>query len=391
MKRRNWFYIVVAVLIFNLLLSACGSQQTAKNEEQKKGDSSSIENLPKKMVWSVYDVGSGGYAEATAIANELTKTYGVQIRLLPSSSGVGRMQPMKNGMAFIGRLGDEYQFAFEGRYEFADRKWGPQDLRVVWTPYSYFGLAVLEKSNIKSIKDLKGKKVPYITGNNSINIKTEAMLAFAGLTWDDVEKVEISSYGTQGDAMKQGQIDVVSMLPSSSNLFELDSLEGIRWLEMPASDKEGWKRVQEIAPWLVPGKMDNGAGMSKDNPAEVIGYGYAVVAYADQSEEEIYAFLKALDATYDKWKTGAANLVNWVKDRIIVEPYGVPMHKGAIKFLKEEGLWKEEYEKKNNELIERAKKLKAVWNKVVEEADKEGISDKDFPEYWLKKKEEYMK
>ncbi|UAC49729.1 TAXI family TRAP transporter solute-binding subunit [Bacillus aquiflavi] len=390
MKMKNWFNISI-VLICILVLSACGSQQASKEGEKKKSDSSSIENLPSKMVWSVYDVGSGGYAEATAIANELTKTYGTQIRLLPSSSGVGRMQPMKNNMAFIGRLGDEYQFAFEGIYEFSEKSWGPQDLRVVWTPYSYFGLAVLEKSGIESINDLKGKKVPFITGNHSINIKTEAMLAFAGLTWDDEKKVEISSYGTQGDALKQGELDVVSMLPSASALFELDSLEGIKWLEMPENEKGGWGRVQEVAPWMIPGTMDNGAGMSKDNPANIMGYGYAVVAYANQSEDEIYALLKAFDATFDKWHQGSANLVNWGKDQIIVEPYGVPMHEGTIKFLKEEGLWTDEYEEKNNGLIERGKKLKEAWDQAVKEADKEGISQDKFPEYWLKKKNEYMK
>ena len=218
---------MLVLLIFTLIVGACGNS-AAGGEGSTKGASTeggSIEGLADQMVWSVYDVGSGGYIESTAIADGMAKKYGTQIRLLPSSSGVGRMQPMKNGMAETGRLGDEYQFAFEGDYEFATQAWGPQDMRVVWAPFSYLGFVGLEKSGIETIADLKGKKVPYITGNMSVNLKAEASLAFADLTWDDVEKVELSSYGGQADALQNGQIDVIFMNPTASVLLELESME----------------------------------------------------------------------------------------------------------------------------------------------------------------------
>src|SRR5690606_5504668 len=104
-----------------------------------------------------------------------------------------------------------------------------------------YGFAVREDSDIQTIEDLKGKKIPKITGNSSVNIKNEAILAFAGLTWDDVQAVELSSYGGQGDALIQGQIDVVSTTPTASMMFEAESKTGIRWLEMDPNDTEGWK------------------------------------------------------------------------------------------------------------------------------------------------------
>lgn len=389
MKNLNKF-VVLGTMVLMLIMTACsdGSEQAKDNQGN---DASEIDGLPNQMAWSVYDVGSGGYAEATAIADSLTKVYGSQIRLLPSSSGVGRINPLKAGDAVVGRLGDEAQFAYEALYEFAEKSWGPdKDLRVVWTPYSFFGLTVLEKSDIDTIEDLKGKKVPFIVGNDSINIKTEVMLAFGGLTWDDVEVVELSEYGTQGDALKQGQIEVASMLPSSSVLYELDTLDGIRWLEMPADDESGWEAVQEIAPWLLPGQMDNGAGMSEENPVEIMGYAYSMYTYEDTDPEIVYSIAKALDDTFDNWKDSAANLENWSKDNIVVEPLGVPMHEGFIKFLEENELWTEEYDEKNEALIERGKLLKETWDEVVAESEEEGISDADFPKYWLDKKEELM-
>ncbi|WP_158232567.1 TAXI family TRAP transporter solute-binding subunit [Sporosarcina sp. P13] len=385
---------MMMLLIFILILSACGNEDTeveGSNNPDSGSGSGLIEGLPDKMVWSVYDVGSGGYTEATAIANEITKKYGTQIRLLPSSSGVGRMQPMKSGAADVGRLGDEYQFAFEGIDDFATEKWGPQDVRVVWPPLSFLGFVGLEKSGIETIADLKGKKVPFIIGNSSVNIKLEATLAFADLTWDDVQKVELSDYGGQAEALKNGQVDIIFINPTASVLIELETMEKIKWLEMEESDTEGWARAQEIAPWMQPYMMDNGAGMTKENPVTIIGYAYPVVAYADQSKESMYAYVKSMDETYDSWENAAANLHNWHKDSILIQPAGVPLHDGMIQFLEEEGLWTEEYQTKNDELVERSKKLKEAWNETVSKAKEEKISEKDFPKYWMSMKKELIK
>ena len=42
--------------------------------------------LPKSMVWSAYDLGSSGYAEASGIANALQKKYPTRIRIVPAGT-----------------------------------------------------------------------------------------------------------------------------------------------------------------------------------------------------------------------------------------------------------------------------------------------------------------
>lgn len=324
--------------------------------------------MPSQMTWSVYDVGSGGYAEMSAIANVLTEKNGSQIRMLPSASGVGRMLPLKNQQASIGKLGDEIQFSFEGIKEFADQDWGPQDVRAYWAPISQFGFAVREDSDIKSIADLKGKKIPMITGNASVNIKNEAILAFAGLSLDDVEIVNLTSYAGQGDALIQGQIDVAGINPTASSMFEADSMGGIRWLEMDPDDSEGWKRVEETASWLIPYTTDGGAGMEGDT--NVMGHGYLVGGYANQDPNYIYELLKSMDENFDQYKDALPNLALYSKDEVLTEPRGIPFHEGTIKFLEEKGLWDEEKQAKNDALIERFGKLQEAWDQTVKEAKK---------------------
>ncbi|WP_165820875.1 TAXI family TRAP transporter solute-binding subunit [Pueribacillus theae] len=386
-KKYFLFFALFAVL---LIAAGCGND----NAGEKKGNSdnnnaASESGLPKQMTWSVYDVGSGGYAEMSAIANSLTDEYGTQVRMLPSASGVGRMIPLRDGKASIGKLGDEIQFSFEAIEEFASPEWGPQNVQGYWAPISPFGLGVKEKSDIKSIEDLKGKKVPFISGNSSINIKTEAMLAFAGLTWDDVKVVELTSYAGQGEALVQGQIDVASINPAASSMFEADSKGGVRWLEMDPDDKEGWKRVEHVASWFFPRTIDDGAGMDKDT--NIMGHAYLIGGYADQDPDTVYELIKAFNDTFDKYKDATSTLYLYSKDEVLTEPRGVPFHEGAIKFFKENNMWDDEKQAKNDELVERQKKLQEAWDQAVKEAKDEGISDKDFPAFWLEKKAELVK
>ncbi|PWW20792.1 hypothetical protein DFO73_11485 [Cytobacillus oceanisediminis] len=378
------------IFLLSILLVGCSSNETQKTASNVNSSSSNDSgSLPKQMTWSVYDVGSGGYAEMSAIANTLTEEYGTQVRMLPSASGVGRMVPLRDKTASIGKLGDEIQFAFEGNEEFAQQDWGPQNVRAIWAPISQYGFAVREDSDIKTIADLKGKKIPKVTGNASVNIKNEAMLSFGGLSWDDVEVVDITSYAGQGEALIQGQIDAAGINPTASAMFEADSKGGIRWLEMDPDDTEGWERTTETASWMIPYTMDNGAGMESDT--NIMGHGYLIGGYADQDPNTIYELLKAMDENFSAYKDAMPNLALYDKELVVTEPRGIPFHEGTIKFLEEKGLWDEEKQAKNDELVARYDKLKSAWDQVMEEAKKEGISKDDFPAFWLEKKAQLVK
>lgn len=391
MKRLLSMKLFAPVLILMLLLAACGGGggNSSESNADSKAKGGSDGEFPKQVVVSVYDVGSSGYAETSAVANAITTEYGTQFRLLPSGTGVGRMNALKDNTATFGRLGDEYQFAYRAEEEFAAKNWGPQDIKVVWPVPAFINGAVLEKSGIKKPEDLKGKKVPQIAAGASINIKVEALLAAGGLTFDDVQVVELTSYNAQADALKQGQIDVAMMLPGASSLIELDEMQGISWIELPEDPEDAkWKAIQEVVPWLVPVKWDVGAGLEKGDPKVFAAYPYPVVARGDVPEDVVYEMMKRIEATFDQYKDASASNVLWSREHILVEPLGVPFHEGAIRYFKDEGLWKDEYDQKNEELIQYGEELKEKWQQALEEAEKQGIDDKEFANFWLEFKEQ---
>lgn len=398
--REKWKLIIILSLVALMLLAVagCGGEQgTAQPGSGGKattagGEGGEAAGLPQMMTWSAYDVGSGGYIQVGAIANAITNKEGVQVRILPSGTSVGRVTPLKTGAASYGFLGDEAYFAAEGLYEFAGYEWGPQDLRVLLNHPSFIGMAVTKKSGIKTLADLKGKRVAYVPGAPTLYVKTEAMLAFAGLTWDDVQKVELPSYAASGKALIEDKVDAAAFLPTASVMYELQaSPMGIYWPEFPVDDTEGWARLQKIASWCFPTKENRGAGLEGGEPRGIVGYGYPQLAtYADRDANEVYALVKAIDETYDMYKDADPVMPDWTLDKSGHAPAGAPFHEGAIKYLREKGIWTEQDEQWNAQALDRQQKVLAAWQTALDEATKQRIPEKEFPNFWLEKKKELV-
>lgn len=339
-------------------------------------------NLPDTMTWSSYDVGSAGYAEASAIADAFGKKYGTRIRIQPSGSAIGRLQPLLSDQATVGFLATETFFAAEGIYDFATRRWGPQDLRALAGRPSSFGIFTAKDAGIETFEDLKGKRFAYVAGNPSINVKCNAFLAFAGLSEDDVDAVVFPTYASAMSSLARGEADASCTTTTPSHVYELEaSPRGIRWLNMDPDNEEAWARVSKVAPFFAPFEETVGAGISEENSANIMAYRYPVMAVkAEMDADTAYNMLKAVDQTYPMYKDATAVMPRWELDKAGVPAIDVPFHEGAIRYLKEKGIWTEEHQAWNDARTARLNALLDAWPKAVAEA--EGKSDEEFAKIW---------
>ncbi|MBR9763359.1 MAG: TAXI family TRAP transporter solute-binding subunit [Rhodobacteraceae bacterium] len=340
--------------------------------------------LPQSMLWGTYDVGSSGYVEASAIADAFGKEYGTRVRIMPSGTSIGRLLPMQTGRVQYGWLANELYFATEAVYDFSTQEWGPQDLRVIAGRPSTFGLAVAGDSGIQTISDLRGKRVPQIKANPSINIKIQAILAFGGLTWDDVEVVEMPSYGAMLTALVDGVVDTVGSTPTAATLYEMESSShGIAWLPMPHDDAAGWEAVTSVASFFGKASARAGAGLSEEAQSPMVSVRYPMITvYAEADEDEVYNFIKALNETYPIYASATAATPAWDIAGAGVPPADAPFHPGAIRYLKEIGVWTDEADAWNDARLERLYKVQEAWDAAFDAAAEEGLSDKDWPAHW---------
>lgn len=345
------------------VLAGCGAGNSADSGE----------GMPNQMVWSTYGTGTATYADVAAVADAITSNEGTRIRVITSDTAIGRMTPLREGQAQMARTGDEYIFAFEGEYDFAAKEWGPQDVRVAWAPIAPHGLLVRDDAGIKSFEDLRGKRFPRVTANPSVNNKLEAFLAYGGLTWQDVQQVELS-YGEQPDALKAGKLDVLFHQVYGSSLYELESAFPVRWLSMDDDTEDKVKAVEKIAPSVEIGDFGGAPGQEKGETAKGMIYAVPVVTYAETDESLVYQTVKAIHDNYKAYRDTTATTKDWSIDAAVTTPRQVPFHPGLVRFLKENDAWSDGAESRNSELIKRGKALKSGWQGVVDSADEGNVA-----------------
>jgi TRAP transporter TAXI family solute receptor len=350
-----------------------------------------IPGLPDTLVWSTYDVGSTGYVEASAIADAIGKAHGTRVRLQNSGTSIGRVLPVVQKRANYGWLANELFFAVEGIYEYAVPDWGPQDLRVLMGRASSFSIAATKVSGITKPEDLKGKRIAVARANSSVMIKTEPILAFAGLTWNDVEVVEFPSYGATLAALVTGKADAAGAAPQAAKLRELEaSPNGISWVQLSPENKAGWARAQKAVPFVSPFQETVGAGLSADKPAWVMGYRYPMITTLGSTDaNEVYAVTKAIAETFDSYKDVSPIMQRWNPKDAGTGPMDAPFHDGAIRYLKEAGFWTADTQAWQTGAVARQAALRKAWA-----AFKGGQVPSDaaaFTEAWMARRAETLK
>lgn len=354
----------------------------------------SLPGLPSTMVWSVYDLGASGYVEASAVADALGKTYGARVRLQPSGTSIGRLLPLKQRRASHGWLATEVYFASEGLYEYAASDWGPQDLRTLLGRVNTLSIVATKSSGIKTLKDLKGKRYAIAKANTSVNAKVEPILQAGGISLSDMQVIEFPSYGATMKALIEGKADAAGASPHTVSLKELEaSPHGIAWIELDSKDKALWNAIQRILPLAGPYHEDLGAGITKDKPVWMMGFRYPMITvYADAKADEVYAATKAIAETYDLYKDASPIMPRWQVSKSGLYPMDAPFHDGAIKYLKEKGIWSPAHQTWQDGIMKRQGLLRAAWaGMIAKDPAAKGADPAKLRELWAPRRAEVLK
>ena len=309
--------------------------------------------LPSTLAMTAYGTGSAGYTQMVSIGNLLKNEYGTSVRILPGENDVSRMTPLRMGRVPLCACGIASYYGSEGVLLFADPQWGPQSIRLISTSTASFGLgvAVAGDINVKTPADLKGKRVAYIRGDDALNIGTEAFLAFGGLTWDDVERVEFPGYGRSFEGIVANQVDAaftMSVAPPAQQLSA--SPRGIVWPELDPENKEGWQRLQTVAPYFQPHKVTSAAESLDDKTARNL--------------------VRVLIEDHDKYKDAAPGNAGYSLENQNMQ-WVIPYHDAVVEYYKEIGHWTDAMQAHQDGLVKRQGLLKTTWGSFMESSPPE--------------------
>jgi TRAP transporter TAXI family solute receptor len=348
---------------------------------------------PEIINFASHTAGAGGYALLSLVAEAMIAKEKIKVRLVPAGSDVARTLMAYKGQADTAALNSISGWQVqEGLADFSTTEWGPTPVRYLWEP-EHVGAALVVRgdSSIKTVPELRGKRVATIPGSPSPQLMNQAFLAFGGLTWKDVVTVPFPSPVAANDGVIKQRIDSTFFNIVSSPAYELASMPGgIRYLQMPASDKEGWKRLKVVCPPMSPRLATVGADMSDKNPKWVSTQGYPnFLTWAKLNEDTAYYITKYLNETYPIYsKTNKSLKLDWTLDKCLSvwENDVIPFHRGAIRYFNEIGKWTSEREKMNEERIAHQDKLKKLWDETMKEAKQKGLTGKKFSAFWMEKR-----
>ena len=350
----------IAVLALGVSASAVMAQDTSFE-------------LPKQLSWTAYDTGSAGYNQAVAIGAALQDAAGINLRVLPGKNDVSRTEPLRQGRVQFSATGVGGSFmAQEGAFEFGGENWGPQPIRVLLANNGgaiNLAVGVAGDEGIKEYSDLKGKRVAYIVGAPALNVNTEAYLAYGGLTWDDVTRVDFGGFGASWTGLIEDQVDAAFASTNSGQAYEAASgPRGLFWPPIDAENTEGLSRLQSIAPFFQTNKASVGANIDGTDGYQGAGYPYPVLIGTTETEDDMaYNMTKAMIELFPAYDGKAPGIGGWALDKQNTA-WVVPYHDGAIRYFEEQGMWSEEAQANNDKLISRQKALSDAWEALKSES-----------------------
>ncbi len=212
-----------------------------------------------------------------------------------------------------------------------------KDLRTIAALFQeHIHLVALKKSNINSVKDLKGKRVSLDEPGSGTYVDAKLILESNGLSTSDV-KAEALKGKAATDALRNGKVDaifVVAGFPTGA-IVELASAVDVKLVPI---DGAGAKALTSKYGFFSQSPIPSGTYEGVDE-VNTVAVGAQWFTSAKEDNELIYQITKAL------WNKESRKLmdVGHTKGKTItpesaLSGVGVPLHPGAEKFYKEAGL-----------------------------------------------------
>jgi hypothetical protein len=251
-----------------------------------------------------------------------------------SAENLNLLQAGKGEVAFT--LGDALSDAWKGDAEagFAAPLTRLRGIAGIYP--NYIQIVASADSGIKTLADLKGKRVSVGAPKSGTELNARAVLKAAGITYKDLAKVEYLPFGESVELMKNRQLDVTlqSAGLGVSALRDLAASMKIVVVEIPA---DVVARIGDPAylPATIPAGTYEGQG--KDVPA--IAIQNFLVTREGVSTDTVYKITKSmwenLDALVAAHSAGKA-----IRKESALKGMPLPLHPGAEKYYREIGLLK---------------------------------------------------
>ena len=271
----------------------------------------------------------------------LQKIYGDKIKnsktqvqaTKASVENLNLLQDGKGEIAFV--LGDSLKFAWEGNEEVGFK--GKLDkLRGIAAIYpNYVQIVAAKGTNIKSIADLKGKRVSVGAPKSGTELNARAILTAAGMSYKDLAKTEYLPFAESVELIKNRQLDATLQSAGLGVASLKDLANSVDVVVVSVSPDIIKKIGSPYITAVIPANTYKGQAENVSTAA----IGNFLVTHKDVSTETVYQMTKLVFESLPELVAAhaAAKDID-IKKATVGMP--VPLHPGAQKYFKEKGIIK---------------------------------------------------
>lgn len=329
-----------AVVLLGLLAACSDSDDKATSQAPAATDTAEVaivesadkDGLDTRFVTIATGGASGPYnIIATSLAEIYSKEHGVNSKTQTTGASVENINLInqdKVEMAFL--MSDVLSDAIEGTGSFPNKIDNVQQIAALYP--NYVQVVTSKKSGIKTLDDLRGKRVAVGAQNSGVEVNARNLLNGHDITYDDIS-VDYLGYAEAADALKSGKLDaafLTSGLPNAS-LMELEQGFDLQLVTIDPA------RIADIA-------KDKAYFISLEIPADTYGNAEpiptaaimnALVIRSDVSEADGYKLTKTFFDNLSQLEN-SHQAVKDVSLEAAQEGLVAPLHPGAKKFYDEQ-------------------------------------------------------
>ena len=251
-----------------------------------------------------------------------------------SAENLNLLQAGRGELGFT--LGDALSDAWRGEADagFAKKL---DKLRGLSATYNnYIQIVASADSGIKTLADLKGKRVSVGAAKSGTELNARAILKAAGLSYADLGKVEYLPFGESVELMKNRQLDATLQSAGLGVASIRDLATAVKIVVVPVP-ADVVAKVGDAAYQAAVIPANTYTGQTADVPTAAIPN--FLVTHAGVSDELAYQMTKAMYENLDTLYA-AHNAAKAIKRENAVKGMPIPLHPGAEKYYREVGVMK---------------------------------------------------
>ena len=352
MNRMKKILALTLALAMSLSLAACGSNEKPGNSAASNPPSSASQaggsgsaggevkgltdaERSKEFVTVGTGPTSGIYFPIGGAFAEALKAYGYQTSAEATNATGANIQLMLDQDAEIAiAMQDAVMQAYTatGAYEGQEAATGLRALMRLWP--NYVQLVTTANTGIKSVEDLKGKRVGVGAPNSGVEINARMVLDAYGITYDDITP-DYLAYGEAIDNMKNGQCDAVFVTSGLPNATVMELGTQYDMVVVPI-DGAGRDKLVSDYPYYAKSVIPANTYNNTEDVEGVFVYNIMLVR-EDLSDAMVYDMLEGIFANISTIKASHNAADKNIDITFGVDDIQLPLPPGAEAFWKDQG------------------------------------------------------